>query len=243
MSQSKAKISKIESFSTVDGPGIRTTIFFSKCNLRCKYCHNPETWYQSENEYTIDDLYNKIMRNKPYFKNNRGVKFSGGEHLLHSEYLNDICKKIKKEKIHIALDTAGIGKGNYKEILEYVDLILLDIKHITREEYIDITQTDNFNKFEEFIKELNKSNKDIWIRQVIIPEVNDNKNYINSLVKYLKENFNNIKKIEFLPFHTLGFSKYERLKLNNPYKNKQAMDEEKCNKLYDYFIEKYKKEQ
>lgn len=243
MSQSKAKISKIESFSTVDGPGIRTTIFFSKCNLRCKYCHNPETWYQSENEYTIDDLYNKIMRNKPYFKNNGGVTFSGGEPLLHSEYLIDLCKKLKKEKIHIALDTAGIGKGNYKEILEYVDLILLDIKHITREGYIDITQTDNFNKFEEFIKELNKSNKDIWIRQVIIPEVNDNKNYINSLVKYLKENFNNIKKIEFLPFHTLGFSKYEKLKLNNPYKNKQAMDEEKCNKLYDYFIERYKKEQ
>ena len=118
MSQSKAKISKIESFSTVDGPGIRTTIFFSKCNLRCKYCHNPETWYQSENEYTIDDLYNKIMRNKPYFKNNGGVTFSGGEPLLHSEYLIDLCKKLKKEKIHIALDTAGIGKGNYKEILE-----------------------------------------------------------------------------------------------------------------------------
>ena len=148
----KASISKIESFSTVDGPGIRTTIFFNGCNLRCKFCHNPETWIKNEDNYTEDELYNKIIRNKPYFQNNGGVTFSGGEPLLHLEFLEEICKKLKKENIHITLDTAGNGNGNYDKLLKYIDLIILDIKHINTEGFNNITQTNNIENVENFIQ-------------------------------------------------------------------------------------------
>ena len=243
MKKYKAQISKIESFSTVDGPGIRSTYFFSKCKLRCKFCHNPETWTSSIKEYTVDELYNKIIRNKAYFKNNGGVTFSGGEPLLHSDFLIELCKKLKKEKIHITLDTSGIGNGNYNELLKLVDLVMLDIKHITKDGYKEITQKDYFDQFKNFVNQLNKSQVEVWIRQVIIPDVNDNKKYIKKLASYLKNNIKNINKVEFLPFHTLGFSKYEELKIKNPYKDKEAMDNEKCKELYDYFTTIYKKEQ
>ena len=177
-----ASIDSIETLGLVDGPGIRTVIFLNKCNLRCKYCHNPETWVMKDKNYTSDELIDKILRNKNYFKNNGGVTFSGGEPLLQYEFLLDICKKLKEEKIHIAIDTAGIGNGNYIELLQTVDLVLLDIKHITKEGFIDITQTDNYDKFIDFLNQLNLTNTDVWIRQVIIPDVNDNKDYINYFV-------------------------------------------------------------
>lgn len=241
MNQSKISVSKIESFSTVDGPGIRTTIFLNGCNLRCKFCHNPETWYKSNNNYTTEELFNKIIRNKPYFNKNGGVTFSGGEPLLQSNNLIELTKKLKKENIHISLDTAGIG--NYNEnFLKLVDLIILDIKHITKEGYKEITQTDNYENFIEFTKKINSMNKKIWIRQVIVPNVNDNKEYIKDLASFLKNNIKNIEKVEFLPFHTLGFEKYKDLKIKNPYITKKAMDEKECNNLYKLFIEEYKKE-
>ena len=110
----KSSVNSIETFGLVDGPGIRTVIFLNGCKLRCLYCHNPETWKMGELNYTTDELVAKIIRNKPYFKrNNGGVTFSGGEPLLQIDFLIDICKKLKAENIHIALDTAGVGIGKY----------------------------------------------------------------------------------------------------------------------------------
>ena len=240
MKKCNASISKIETFGLVDGPGIRTVVFFNGCNLRCKYCHNPETWIKKEDNYTKEELLKKLLRSKPYFKNNGGVTFSGGEPLLHYDFLVDICKDLKKENIHIAIDTAGIGNGNYKELLDQIDLVLLDIKHINKDGYINITQTDNIDKFNEFIKELNESNKEVWIRQVIIPGINDNQEYIKDLANYLN-NIKNITKVEFLPFHTMAFNKYESLKINNPFKDIEAMDNIKCENLYNEFMKIYKK--
>ena len=168
------------------------------------------------------------------------MTFSGGEPLLHYDFLVDICKDLKKENIHIAIDTAGIGNGNYKELLDQIDLVLLDIKHINKDGYINITQTDNIDKFNEFIKELNESNKEVWIRQVIIPGINDNQEYIKDLANYLN-NIKNITKVEFLPFHTMAFNKYESLKINNPFKDIEAMDNIKCENLYNEFMKIYKK--
>jgi len=234
----KAYINKIETFGLSDGPGIRTVIFFQGCKLRCKFCHNPESWNTSlKGNYTVDEVFNKIMRCKPYFGDNGGVTFSGGEPLLHKDFLIELCKKLKKENVHIALDTAGIANGNYKELLDLVDLVLLDVKAIDKYSFKDITNTDNFNKYLEFIKELNESNKDIWIRQVIIPGINDNKEYIKNLKKFINKNIKNVKKIEFLPFHTMAFSKYNDLGINNPYKDIEAMDKEKCLELEKYYNE------
>ena len=126
-----ASINSIESFGLVDGPGIRTVIFFNGCLLRCKFCHNPEMFQMQENNTTVEQLLAKIKRFKPYFKDSGGVTYSGGEPLLQVDFLTQLSKALKEENIHIALDTAGVGIGKHDEILDVDDLVILDIKHLT----------------------------------------------------------------------------------------------------------------
>ena len=168
----KASIDSIETFGLVDGPGIRTVVFFNGCKLRCKYCHNPEMWTIKEKNYTPEEVVKKVIRSKPYFNKNGGVTFSGGEPLLHDKFIIETAKLLKKEKIHIAIDTAGVGNGNYEELLKYVDLVILDIKHTRPKEYQEITGLE-MKEIDNFIKAINKENKDVWIRQVIIPGITD----------------------------------------------------------------------
>ena len=232
----KGSIDSIETFGLVDGPGIRTVVFLNGCKLRCKYCHNPEMWKKKENNYTPEELAKKIIRNKPYFKrNNGGVTFSGGEPLLQSEFIIEVCKILKKENIHIALDTAGVGNGNYNEILSYIDLVILDIKHTTKEGYLNIT-SHTIDDSLEFIDDLNKSGKDVYIRQVIVPGIMDNIDYLKSLKEFIKK-IKNIKKIEFLPYHSMGKEKYHKLGIEYPYENLKDMDKDKCNELYKEFLQ------
>ena len=227
----KASIDSIETFGLVDGPGIRTVIFFKGCKLRCKYCHNPEMWVKGKENMTVEEVVQKAVRNKPYFKrNNGGVTFSGGEPLLQVDFLIELSKELKKEGIHIALDTAGVGIGKYDELLEYVDLVLLDIKHTSNDGFKDLTGV-NIDESYEFIKALNKSGKPVWIRQVIVPGIMDNLEYLHSLNDYLK-GINNIERIDFLPYHKLGSEKYEKLGIPNPYKDMVEMEKERCNELY-----------
>ena len=236
----QGSISSIETFGLIDGPGIRTVVFLNGCNLRCKYCHNPETWKMQALNYTSDEIVKKAIRNKPYFKrNNGGVTFSGGEPLLQYDFLVDTCKKLKQEDIHIAIDTAGIGLGDYKELFKNIDLVLLDIKHITKEGYQDITNMDYIDRFEQFVNELNKTNIEVWIRQVIVPGVNDNKEYVKELSKYIKEKIKNVTRVDFLPYHSMAKEKYDKLNIDYPYKNKIDMDKEDCEKLYKEFEKDY----
>ena len=235
----KASIDSIESFGLVDGPGIRVVVFFNGCKLRCKYCHNPEMWTIKDGNYTPEELVNKIKRYKPYFKNNGGVTFSGGEPLLHSKFIIETSKLLKKENIHIAIDTAGVGLGDYEELLKYIDLVILDIKHTQKDKYKEITGLE-LNEVENFINEVNNQNKTVWIRQVIVPGIMDNYEYVDSLIDYLKH-IKNIKRVDFLPFHRLGREKYITLGLKYPYENKNEMDKETCNNLYKYFEKKYNK--
>lgn len=232
-----ASVNSIESFGLVDGPGIRVVIFFNGCSLRCKFCHNPEMFNRQEDNITVEELVNKIKRFKPYFKNSGGVTYSGGEPLLQVDFLLEICKKLKEEGIHIALDTAGVGVGKYEEILSLIDLVLLDIKHSNKDGYKKLTGMD-ISESEKFIEYLNKSGKPVWIRQVIAPGIMDNDKYLQELAVYLLK-IKNIEKIEFLPFHHLGFSKYENLKLENPLKNVPEMNVENCQKLYERFMNIY----
>lgn len=235
----KASVDSIETFGLVDGPGIRTVIFLNGCSLRCKFCHNPETWKMKECSYTSREIVEKVLRNKPYFKNNGGVTFSGGEPLLQIDFLLDVCTKLKNNGIHIAIDTAGVGLGKYDEILSKVDLVLLDIKGITKEGFIDITQRDMFDKFMEFVDALNESGKEVWIRQVIIPGVNDSIEYIKDLSRFIKTNIKNVTRVDFLPYHKLGLEKYEKLGIESPYKDKEAMDKVKCDELHNEFMKDF----
>lgn len=237
----KAAVDSIESFGLVDGPGIRTVVFLSGCKLRCKYCHNPEMWLKGKENITSSELLQKIIHNRPYFKRNSGgVTFSGGEPLLQIDFLLEVCPMLKKEGIHIALDTAGVGIGKYDELLPYIDLVLLDIKHINYEGYLDLTG-QSMDEFYKFVDSVNKNNTKVWIRQVIIPDVNDSKEYVEGLSKFLKQ-INNIEKIEFLPYHKMGDEKYQKLGIYNPYLEKKAMDKDKCEELYNYLIKLVKEE-
>lgn len=238
MTRCRGSVDSIESMGLVDGPGIRTVVFLNGCRLRCLYCHNPEMWSLGEDNYTPEELVKKIIRNKPYFGKKGGVTFSGGEPLLQVDFLKECCKLLKKEKINIALDTAGVGLGNYKEILDLVDLVILDIKHIDRNGYRKLTGFD-IDESEKFIHDLNDSGKPVWVRQVIVPGMMDTNEYISRLASYILK-IKNVKKVEFLPFHHLGFSKYDKLNYLNPLEDVLEMDKNKCDLLYKNFMKKYR---
>lgn len=232
----KGSIDSIESFGLVDGPGIRTVVFLSGCKLRCKYCHNPEMWKKGKENYSVQELVKKILRNKPYFKRNHGgVTFSGGEPLLQIDFLIEVCKELKKENIHIALDTAGVGIGKYEELLPYIDLVIFDIKGLEKDDYMEMTGFSN----EESIKFLNlcqEKNIPLWIRQVIVPGINDHKKYILKLKEKIKS-LKNVEKIELLPYHTMGVDKYKKLNIPYPLEGVEAMNIEKCKELEKLLLE------
>ena len=236
----RGSVNSIETMGLVDGPGIRTVIFLNSCLLRCKYCHNPETWKMGNKNMTVDDLIQKVLRSKPYFKNNGGVTFSGGEPLLQYEFLLECCKRLKKENIHIAIDTAGYTPNNCEELLKYVDLVLLDIKHTTKDGFKSLTG-GNKDIQDKFIEQLNKSGKKVWIRQVIVPGIMDNDEYLYNLNKTIK-NIKNVERIDFLPYHKLGKEKYITMGINYPLENILEMSKEEANKLYNKFMKIYKKE-
>ena len=224
----KGKIHSIESMGLVDGPGIRVVIFMQGCSLRCKYCHNPDTWnMEGGEEYTPEDLIKKILRFKPYFESSGGgVTFSGGEPLKQPKFLLEMLKLCKEKGIHTCIDTAGYGNGDYDEILKYTDLVLFDIKHFTKEGYKNVTYMD-INKSLEFLEAMERNNTKKWIRHVIVPGLTDGEEHIKALGEYIKT-ISNVEKIELLPYHLLGANKYEVLNIPYPLKGVKAMDKDKC---------------
>jgi pyruvate formate lyase activating enzyme len=207
-------IDSIETMGLVDGPGLRFVVFMKGCKLRCLFCHNPETWTMDNAiEITSEDLLKRINKYHNYYTDG-GVTFSGGEPLMQPDFLIDMLKKCKMINLHTALDTAGVGVGKYDEILNYTDLVILDIKAYTENEYEYITG-NNINEFNNFLNVCQKLNKKIWIRQVVVPGINDNEEYFMGLKNYLK-NIKNIEKIELLPYHLYGVDKYKALGI--PYK-------------------------
>lgn len=227
-------IDSIETMGLVDGPGIRFVVFLKGCKLRCLFCHNPETWnYDNALKISSEELLRKILKYKNYYTDG-GVTFSGGEPLLQSEFLLDILKKCKMVNLHTALDTSGVGNGNYEEILKYTDLVILDIKALDGENYKKMTghSMDEFNKFLSVCQRLNKK---LWIRQVIVPGINDSVEYILRLKEFIKK-IKNVEKVELLPYHLYGIDKYEKLGIDYKLKDTEAMDVEKCKELYDILI-------
>lgn len=230
-------IHSFESMGSVDGPGIRTVVFMQGCHLRCAFCHNPDTWQFTENHAVRScDLMEKILRFKPYFDSSGGgVTFSGGEPLLQADFLLDMLKRCKANGIHTAIDTSGVGhKGkkrfrpDYAEILKYTDLVLLDVKHTNPSAYKNLTGLD-MGYFLEFKEALRSAKAEVWIRAVIVPGINDNHDYINSLIEFTKD-IPNVKRYELLPYHTLGVNKYKELGIGYRLEKVKPMDKAKTAK-------------
>lgn len=235
----KASLGALETFGLVDGPGIRCVFFLNGCMLRCKYCHNPEMFSKGEDNLTVDEVVDRALKCKPYFKDNGGVTFSGGEPLLHSKFIVECSKKLHEVGINVAIDTAGVGLDDYDDILPYVDLVILDIKHTNPKAY-EVLTGQAIDRTERFIEAVKKHDKKLWIRQVIVPGLMDTEAYVDSLVDYLgKFTISNIENIQFLPFHRLGREKYITMGIDYPYEDKKDMDKEECNKLFKLFVEKY----
>lgn len=229
------RIHSIESMGLVDGPGIRTVIFFQGCALRCQFCHNPDTWDFSGGEtYTPELLIKKIVRFKPYYKKNGGVTFSGGEPLMQPEFLAEILKLCKQEGIHTCIDTAGYGLGNYDKILNNTDLVLLDLKHINETYYEKITGKP-MDHFSQFLDALKEHQTQIWIRHVVVPGLTDDEQHIKALKNYI-QTIPNVQKVELLPYHLLGINKYEVMNLPYSLKGIPAMDKEKTKKLQETYF-------
>ena len=176
------KIHSIETMGLVDGPGIRVVVFFQGCALRCKYCHNPETWTPNGGEeYTPERHVKKIESFKSYFATSGGgVTFSGGDPLRQPEFLLEVLKLCKQRGIHTCIDTAGYGLGEYDEILKYTDLVLFDIKDYTREGYKNVTLME-WDESLNFLEAMKRNNTKMWIRHVVVPGLTDGEEHILGL--------------------------------------------------------------
>lgn len=222
----------IESLGALDGPGLRTVIFLSGCPLRCKYCHNPDTWHLTDGQpTTIEDLFQRIMKLKPYYQDKGGVTFSGGEPLLQAPALIPLIKKLKSEGIHTAIDTSGaLWSEEISELIALSDLILLDVKHTDPIQYHELTSghlEDNLL----FLKSVIQHQKNYWIRQVIVPSINDTPQQLIDLESYSHSSYR--EKIELLPFHKHGLHKWRDLNLSCPFENLESMTEAQLKKLVE----------
>lgn len=229
-------IHSTESFGASDGPGIRFIIFFKGCNLRCKYCHNPDTWQGTGSQkMTADELLDKAEKYRSYWKNNGGITVSGGEPLLQIDFLTELFKKAKERKINTCIDTAGEPfckdaewLNKFSELMKYTDLVMLDIKQIDNEKHTALTGKGNQNILE-MAKWLSDNGKKVWIRYVLVPTVTDDEKDLTELRSFLDE-IKTIEKIDILPYHTLGKYKWEQLGLEYSLENIAPPSPEQVNK-------------
>ena len=221
----------------VDGPGIRYVVFLQGCNLKCSFCHNPDSQcIRGGTEISASELMKRITRFRPYFeRSGGGVTFSGGEPLIQSEFLSEMLKLCKKEGIHTCLDTSGYVRGNFDDILQNTDLVLYDVKAITPESYRQICGGDIIVT-EEFQKMLLLNKTETIIRQVVVPGINDSEQYMYSLKQYIREKLPHATKVELLPYHLLGLHKYEANGIKCPLDGVPAMDKSRTMELQNKFF-------
>lgn len=211
----KGRIHSLESFGTVDGPGIRFVVFLQGCPLRCQFCHNPDTWdVHTGIEYEPQQLVDEIIKYKSYMEfSGGGVTFTGGEPLLQAEFILEVCKLLQPLKISVALDTSGfIWNRSVEEVLNYTDLVLLDIKNYDPRVYEKVTGVA-LSPTLKFLEQLKERSKKTWIRYVLVPGLTDNLASIRGLSAHLDQ-YPNVEKIELLGFHKMGEFKWKELGLN-----------------------------
>lgn len=233
----KGRIHSIETCGTSDGPGIRFVVFTQGCPLRCQYCHNPDTWRFSEGEeVTVEEIMKEIMKYKSYIKSsNGGVTISGGEPLMQPEFTKELLKKCKEAGIHTALDTSGYSTiEKAKEVLEYSDLVLLDIKAFDMKRYKTVTGVMGQPTID-MVHYLSGINKPVWIRYVLVPGLTDNYEEIEELAVFLSS-LDNIERIDILPFHKMGEYKWDELGYDYKLKDTLPPSREEIKRVKELFM-------
>ena len=233
-------IHSTESFGTVDGPGIRFVIFMQGCPLRCKYCHNPDTWETRQGTaMTSDELIAMYLKNKAFYKNG-GITVTGGEPLLQTEFLIELFTKAKEKGIHTCLDTSGITYSKNSEdkltaLMKLTDLVMLDIKHIDDDKHKELTGLSNKNvlAFAEFI---DKMNVDICIRHVVVEGITDEKEDLINLGKFIGK-LKHLRYLDVLPYHTMGVNKYRDLGIAYPLEGVPATDKVKAMECKNHILQ------
>lgn len=208
----KGYVHSLQSLGTVDGPGVRSVVFLSGCPLRCIYCHNPDTWERQESQLTdANELASRLLRFYSFIKNG-GVTFSGGEPMLQAEFVTEVATILKEAGLHIAIDTCGTPVTAATErLIKVADLFLLDIKMTTEEDYKRHTGGSLASTMA-FLDRLEEMQKDVWIRHVVVPDINDTKEDILRLAELIRD-YQCIKKVELLPFKNLCLEKYHALNI------------------------------
>ncbi|MGM9858122.1 MAG: pyruvate formate-lyase-activating protein [Bacilli bacterium] len=222
-------IHSIESFGTVDGPGIRLVVFFKGCPMRCLYCHNPDTWTsEGAIKMTSEEILEQYDHNKNFYTNG-GITATGGEPLVQIDFLIDLFKKAKAKGIHTCLDTSGItftsnNVEKFDELIRYVDLVMLDIKHIDNLKHIELTSKPNENILS-FAMYLDSHNITMYIRHVIVKGYTDDPIYLRKLGNFIGS-LKNVKALDVLPYHDMAKSKYKELNIDYKLKDLKSLDKE-----------------
>lgn len=218
------KIHSIESFGAVDGPGIRTVFFMQGCPARCLYCHNPDSWTENGGEkIEVEEVVHWALRGKPYYGGKGGVTFSGGEPLLQGKFLAEAMHALHRENIQSAVDTSGAYVDEHtEEVIKTCDLVLLDIKHPEPERFEIITGRSQESLLE-LIDIINSHKKHVWVRHVVVPDINDTPEDMEALNEFMKK-VRFVDKVELLGYHTMAVEKYGRLGITYRLKGVPAMD-------------------
>ena len=210
-------IHSVESFGSADGPGVRYIVFLKGCAMRCKYCHNPDTWAgQGADWQPPEEVLNKALRYKNYWKKNGGITVSGGEALLQIDFVTELFRLAKEKGVNTCLDTSGNPFtrqepffGKFRKLMEVTDLFMLDIKHMDPAGHRKLTGCDNANILD-MARFLSDSGKAMWIRHVLVPGITDDEEQLTSLRKFI-DTLKTVERVEILPYHTLGVFKWKEL--------------------------------
>lgn len=211
------QVHSIETFGLVDGPGVRTVIFLQGCPMRCRYCHNPETWSRSGGEtWTAQVLFDRVYRFRTYWRNNGGLTVSGGEPLLQMEFVTELFRLAKAKGVHTALDTSGVlftkeepFYSKFLQLMEVTDLVLLDLKEMDVRKHYSLTGHSS-EPVLAMAQELSRLGKDMWVRHVLVPGLTDDEEGLKEMDAFLRS-LNTVRRVEVLPYHTLGLFKWQKL--------------------------------
>lgn len=227
----KGRLHSIETFGAVDGPGIRTVFFMQGCPARCLYCHNPDSWDEKGGrDIEIEEIIHWAERGRPYYGDKGGVTFSGGEPLLQGEFLIQAINALKETGIDSAIDASGTYVDEFTEdAVRASELVLLDIKHPLAERFEIITGRKQESLFE-LIDIINRNGKHVWVRNVVVPDINDTEEDIEALNDFMK-NIRYIDKVELLGYHTMAVNKYGKLGITYRLKGVPPMDGQRLNQL------------